>query len=733
MVDRPTFHESWYRVAEARPRLRASVQTYRQHFRGQPWYVIRDPASNRFFRLSEPAYHFVAMLDGRRTVAEAWDACNEAMGDASPTQGEVIQTLSQLHNSNLLQADLPTDVAGLFDRYRKRVNREVRSYASNLLFLRIPLFDPNRILNRWVGVTGWVFGPVGVMLWLALLAVAGLSLVGRGEELVSSGAALLAQENLLRWENLLVLYLCMAGIKAAHEFGHGFACKHFGRQDGSGGDVHTMGIMLLVFMPVPYVDASSSWAFRSKWKRAFVGAAGMYVELAIAAVAAIVWAYTGPGVVHAVAYNVVLIASLTTLLFNGNPLLRFDGYYILSDLLELPNLNQRGKQHLYYLVKRFLYAARRPTNPAHTPGEGVLLPTYGIASFVYRVLICVGILLFVASKAFILGAILALAAVVTWVVVPLGKWAQYLVTSPELARTRGRAVGVTAGTLGAAVLALSAIPVEEHRRTQGTVDPVDAVGVFMQQSGFLRELLPTGSAVQPGGAPLVVARNRTLLIERSELETELRIAEVELAIERTRDRAIALALQQEVESLRDQLAEMERRIDRLRIAPAIGGVWIAPDLENMAGAFVERGRKLGTVASLDDLVITAVADQRLGPRIKRAVRPGDRVELRVAGRPDLELTGTVAEISEAASEELPSRALGTRAGGDIPVRPDDREGMTAAEPLVRVKIEPAGGAAARVRLHAGQRVAVRFTLPPKPLVAQWWRTARQVFQQRFQI
>jgi putative peptide zinc metalloprotease protein len=200
-------------------------------------------------------------------------------------------------------------------------------------------------------------------------------------------------------DNLPLLYLAFILVKVFHEFGHAFACKKFGREEGTGGEVHAMGIMFLVFMPLPYIDASSAWAFRRKWHRAVVGAAGVLVELAIAAVAAIVWARTAEGTAfHAIAYNVMFIASISTVIFNGNPLLRFDGYYVLSDLVEIPNLSQRALGYLYYLVRRYVWRVRKVQSPAHTRGEGVWFVVYGVASTAFRVFISIRIVLFLGDR-----------------------------------------------------------------------------------------------------------------------------------------------------------------------------------------------------------------------------------------------------------------------------------------------------------------------------------------------
>ena len=164
-VDRPTFHESWYRVAQLRPKLTWSVRVYRQHFRGQMWHVLEDPSNNQFSRLSDEAYRFVAMLDGQRTVAEVWQICNEQLGDSAPTQVEVIQLLGQLYCTNLLHAELPPDTESLFNRYRQRMTRQVQGQLMNLLFVRIPLLDPDHFLGRWVVLVGRAFSWPGFIAW----------------------------------------------------------------------------------------------------------------------------------------------------------------------------------------------------------------------------------------------------------------------------------------------------------------------------------------------------------------------------------------------------------------------------------------------------------------------------------------------------------------------------------------------------------------------------------------
>jgi putative peptide zinc metalloprotease protein len=154
-----------------------------------------------------------------------------------------------------------------------------------------------------------------------------------------------------------------------------------------GGEVHEIGLMLLVFSPVPYVDASSAWGFRDKRKRMVVGGVGIAVELFLGALALFVWLMVEPGMVRAVAYNVMLISGVSTLLFNGNPLLRFDGYYVLADAIEVPNLGARSNTYLGYLFQRYVLGIRTAESSAHSNGERAWMVVYGITSFFYRIFI----------------------------------------------------------------------------------------------------------------------------------------------------------------------------------------------------------------------------------------------------------------------------------------------------------------------------------------------------------
>jgi len=702
------------------------VQSYRQRYRGRTWHVLRDSANNKFFRLDEASYHFVGLLDGRRPVADAWEICCEQLGDSAPTQGEAIQLLGQLYQSNLLDADLPADAAGMFERFRKRQRREIGGYFMNLLFSRIPLIDPDHFLDSWVKVFSWCFGPIGLVLWSILVASGLWALTGRVEDLWNQKSGILEPSN-LPW-----LYVCMILIKAFHEFGHGFACKHFGRQSHSGGEVHTMGIMFIVFMPLPYVDATSAWSLRNKWHRAFIGAAGMYVEVAIGAAAAIVWSNSVPGTLtYALAYNLIFIAGVTTILFNANPLIKFDGYYILSDLLETPNLAQRSKDYLFYLVKKYAYGVRNPRDPSHSTGEWFWLVVYAVAASIYRVFISVSIILFVVDTLKYMGILLAMSGVIGWGIVPLFKWAHYLLTSPELHRVRGRAQWVTVLFFAVLIGTLGYIPAPYHVRGEGVVEPGRIEMVFAGADGFIEHVLPSATHVKAGGPELVTETNHELQIKHRRLLADRGLYEAYYRQARSDEPAQAQIVQGQIQAVNEQLARVRQKLAALRVKPAFDGVWVSEKADKLAGTYAKQGEPIGVLADTHRLLIRVTTDQYVGPQVMRDSGKGSTVAMRVRGRPEVLFQGRVVKVLKAARRELPSAALGYAGGGSIAIDTEDREGTRAQEPFFEVQIEPITEGHAPVPLYAGQRVVARFALPDTPLLKQWWLAIRQVIQQRF--
>ena len=722
-TDHPTFSESWYRVSELTLRLLDSVSVSRQHFRGIRWYVLQAPASNRYFRLNDAAYHFVAMLDGRRTVSQVWRICMEKFGDAAPTQGEVIQLLCQLHGSNLLQGNLAPDAEALFQRHQKHVWREVRGAIGNFLFVRIPLWDPDRFLNRWVGFVGKAFSVHGAVLWIGLAALGLWSVGGHVGDLAANAWGVLSPQN------LPLLYLALVLVKLIYEMGHAFACKFFGQKTASGGEVHQMGVTFLVFTPLPFVDASSAWALRNKWHRILVGASGMLAELAVAAVCAVLWVRTAEGTaMHAIAYNVMFIASISSLAFNGNPFLRYDAYYILLDLLEIPNLESRSKLYLRYLVKRYIWGLDNSFNPSHTRGERGWLVFYAVASTACRLVILIAIAFYLLDMFFSVGILLAAILLIRWVLLPLGDFIRYLATSRELVRHRARAVFTSALVLCFFLVTFGLIRMPDRCRVEGVVEPRDYAVIHMKTAGFVQQFLDTGQPIGPDGPVLIHAVSPELEAKRDQMLAEYRGLRVERQSAQTKDAVAKQIMDEKIAALSEQIERTRLRLEDLALRSPITGIWVAFDDDRMSAMYLQQGQRLGVVADLNDLRIRAIASQKVASRLIEDARPG--VDIRIKGRSDIELTGEIETIIPAGQQQLPSAALGYSAGGTMRIDLEDPSGRRTAEPFFEVLVVPA--IPDTVTLRPGQTMALRFETSPKPLLVQGWRSLLQVFQRRLE-
>jgi len=243
------YSPSWYRVAALRPRLRGHVRIHRHHYRGELWYVLEDRVSRRMHRFNPAAHFVIGLMDGRRSVQELWDAAMQRFGDDAPTQDELIRLLGQLHAADLLQSEMAPDVAELLRRARLARRRSWMQKYLSPLSLRIPLADPDRFLERWLPYYRWMFSWTGALLWCAVLGAALAVAVGHWGELTNGFS-----DRVLAPKNLVLLVFVFPVVKLLHELGHACATKAWG------GEVHEMGIMFLVFMPVPYVDASAATA-----------------------------------------------------------------------------------------------------------------------------------------------------------------------------------------------------------------------------------------------------------------------------------------------------------------------------------------------------------------------------------------------------------------------------------------------------------------------------------------
>ncbi|KQP22685.1 hypothetical protein [Pseudorhodoferax sp. Leaf267] len=711
MSQRPTLSDDWYRVAGLRPALRAHARTHRHVYRGQVWYLLRDPVSNRTHRFARPAHRFIAAMDGRRTVQQLWERVNSQLGDAAPTQGEVVGLLGQLHAADLLQSDVQPDTVEIFERGEKHTRSKRRRAWTNPLAIRIPLWDPDAWLDRIAPLIRVVWGPWGALAWLALVLPALLLVAPNWSDLSNNFS-----DRVLGTDNLLLLWLVFPVIKVLHELGHAFAVKR------GGGEVHDMGVLLLVLIPVPYVEASASIVFTSRVERALVGAAGMLVELALAAAAFYLWLVVEPGLVRALLFNVMVVASVSTLIFNGNPLLRYDAYYILIDLIGMPNLAQRSTRWWGWLLRRHAFGMQDAEAPRATRSEQAWFLFYGLASSLYRVLVAVGIALFVAGQFFFIGVVLAVWSLVSMVLLPLGKSFAYL-ASPALAGHRRRAWGVTAAALAGVAALLFVLPAPSRSMAEGVVWLPDEARVRAAKDGLVaRVVAPAGGPVRAGDL-LVEMRDPTLAAQLA--QSRARVDELRAGWEaRWREPAAAGALREQLEHERGALRLLEQRHAELQVRAQVDGRFVLANAADWPERWVRTGELFGYVLGSTPPIARVVVPQEAVDQVRRAT---EAVQVRLAHRPaDVGASRILREVPQAEAY-LPSAALAIEGGGRLATDPRDPHGSRTLERTFQFDV-----ALPQAAPWFGERVYVRFSHPMEPMGWQWLRAGRRLLLSHFQ-
>lgn len=695
-----------------------TVRIHKQVYREREWYVLQDSCSEKYFRVTEVAYRFLARLSPDKTVEQHWADFVIAHPDEAPSQDEVIGLLAQLHQSNLLLYRSAGNSRFLFERFRTQRRRERLTHLLAFLYFRIPLWNPNYFLKKEIAWLERLFSPVAIAIWCIAVLMGGKTVVENWSNLTGQVQGILSVDNLF-W-----LYVAMFGLKMCHEMGHAIVCRMHG------GNVHNMGVMFIALAPLPYIDASASWSMRDRWHRAQVGASGMYVELFIAALAALVWSQTAPGFINSLAFNIMIIGSISSLVFNGNPLLKFDAYYILSDAVDLPNLYQKAMQQWFWAGKKWVLNAQDAEEPATNRHERRWYYGYGALSFMYRVFVMGAILLYMADMSLILGVFMLMALTWMWFLSPVSKLITYLTRSPELRSHRARAVSSALGVIGLVWVLVAWVPMPNSITLPAVVQSQQRSAIFADSGGVLTELhVRSGQTVQAGETLMV--------LEHPEMELEYQLTgqqliEVRWLIRLATERSMAdlPALRDQENFLLGRLDELESRLNRLIVVAPSDGVWVSSIEPDRLGSLVPRNQRLGTMLTEGQKQLVAVV-------------PQDRVSGLLNGH--LAATGRVLLVSSAHEaftvsdlnlipyqrHELPSAAMGIPGGGHIHANTDAEGRMLAFEPFFEVftDLPPEVGG----QIPEGVLGWLRISQPSKPLLEQGVRALQQLMQSRYTL
>jgi putative peptide zinc metalloprotease protein len=657
----------------------------------QPFWVLKDPVSLRYARLNEAEFFIWERLDGAVSLEDIRRDFGQRFAPQQLAYPQLNAFLGDLHRKNLVLADAADQGTELQRRDRQTRRREWLQMLGSVLAVRFRGIDPEPLL-RWLEplarplLSRWALAASAVLILVAVAIV--------GTEFAVLQARLPSFRAFFSAANVVALAVVLAAIKLVHELGHALVCKRLG------GQCHELGFMLLVFVPCLYVDVSDAWMLPNKWHRAAVSAAGVWIEVVLAAVCTLLWWFSEPGWLNALCLNAMFVCSISTLVFNGNPLLRYDGYYIAADLLEVPNLWQESRAYLASVLRRWCLGWERDDDAVWLGSRRALLATYGIASQVYRATVLVGIVLFLFAVLrpyrLQLLAQLVLGLVLVGAVVAPATAAWRAVRSPISRRevSRGR-LGWSGVILATLFVGLCWLPVPTRVSAPLVLEPQGAQRVYVSVAGQLDKVwVEPGTAVATGQA-LAQLVNLDLAHDVARLEGELRQQHTVLAgLEARRSLDPAAGMQLPV--ARKALEDIRQRLEKTRgeqqklalVAPTDGAVIppprLAPDArlagrlptwtgtpldERNRGCVLETGVLFCLIGDPQRLEAVLYVDQSDLELVQR----DQRVRLRVETLPGWLLTGMVTEISQrdakVAPRELTPQDLPLEVGPDGIARP----------------------------------------------------------------
>jgi putative peptide zinc metalloprotease protein len=675
--------------------LRRDLRSALHENRGDRYFLVEDPAREAFFRLGLSEWHFATKLDGETSMADAFSAVQEELGDGVLTKEKAQSVCQWLMRSGLLrsgQAAPPVAAAP-----------EVRGpgLLMSAFFFRIPLCHPDRFLDKAVPWCGWLFSWPVLLCWTLLVAMGLASVLNHWSRFQSSAAAYFSPNT---WLYLAVVWVVL---KIVHEFFHAIACKHFGGRVGSS------GIAFILFAPVAYVDVTSAWTFRSKWHRIWTSAAGMYVEFAFAAVAAIVWSSTTSPFVENVCHSVIMAASVTTLLFNGNPLMRFDGYYIITDLLEIQNLYGIAREHVRSKMRQWFFGLPATGEPL-IGWSGWVTRAYGWCSACWRIIVCVSMMLGAATLFHGAGICLAIAAGCAWFGKPFFNLVRYLMSPPETQQPSVSRFLTLTGAITVGTLILVILPYPGGVSAPAIVDFEPLNYVRSEAAGFVEDVrVATGDIVESGQVMMTI-RNDELQTGLIQVGAELDQAQLRARIlHRENDMALYQAEQERIAALTEKRNNLQRQVQGLQVRAPSAGQVLSRRLYGMEGQYVEVGATLAVVGSTDAKAVLASVPEEYVEAFEANVGGKPHVWVRGYGRTVQE--ARLVRVEPTASDVLRHVALGGNAGGPIPVR-----AMSSGDQDARVQsqfrmIAPRFHAVVELgkeesdAIEAGQLAEVRFT------------------------
>ncbi|HSE37396.1 MAG TPA: efflux RND transporter periplasmic adaptor subunit [Blastocatellia bacterium] len=730
-------------------RIRSDLIIIRQVQRGDVTYVVKDPVALQYYRFGPLEHTVIKYLDGSHDHDQIAEALATETG-VRLTGSMIAEFVESLNNKALIERSVGEKSLVLLERLRKERKLKADTDSRDILYMRFPFFDPDQFYDRLIRHIGFFWSRPFVICCFVLFSMAAIIIISNWG-VISAGLNQLYAFQDKGASDIVMFIAVLFIIIVFHENGHGLTCKRYG------GEVHELGFMFIYFMPAFYANVTDAWTFNSKAAKLWVTFAGAFVELIICSIASFVWYFSTPGYfMHDLAFTFMLVAGLSSIIVNMNPLIKLDGYFALVDYLEIPNLSDESSKYIGALARKYIFRAPAVI-PDYPPRRKRILFTYGALAFCYRILILVVVMLFFNRH---INELFPEAGVFIFPLVAYRllrkklksawKGIRFLLIDKREVLMKPKSLAITGATLAVAGGLFAFFPLSYSHRTTFVIEPADRIRVRAGTEGFIGSVVVNEGDAVKRGALLAVLHDPDLEQKHDSQRSEIALLNRRILQDQAQGAtAESLKGRRRREQIGNELVETESRLEQLRITAPADGVVVTRNVSDRVGQRLKQGEEFCELASLGVRRARVIVDDW----DLKDIQIGARADLRLNSAPALDLSGRVAALAPASelhqrlsqvaeSERVNEQAMAavkstpTNSGAATRLSAQEQAGAKAAAatspfetPLTRfeVFIEVEG---ATIEVKPGMSGDVKIYGNKRPLAVTVWRGLRDWFRSK---
>jgi len=710
------FSPLWYKVSNLKISLDKQVVIQKQYSGKKKYYIICNTITNKHYRFHTNTYPFVGLLKGECTINEIWEHLNSAQNETDPTQGEIIQLLTRLAACDLIQVSGKNSFFEFHKRRKEEKEKTFKSKMLNPLSIRMHVANPDKFIEKTYPYIRWLFSLSMLFCALIFIVLGIMNIIIYQDDFYQD-----LQNNILDMSNLIILIPCYIIIKFFHELGHAYMIKKFH------GRVTDFGFVFMAFIPFAYVDASASIMFKEKYKRLSVISIGMLIELFLASISFLIWINIDDSTLKVICLNITVIGIFSVFFFNGNPLLKYDGYYLLSELCNIPNLKTKYKEYLSYYFRKYIYGEHNiEVDSSYSILKKFFILIYGTLSFIYQFIIFFTILIYITNKYLFFGLLVSIWVMLTQLFTPLYSYFKNTIKQSQFTSNTKRVIGSWMLIFSTLYVVLFLIKMPYFIYAEGVVKIPDNLIVKAQTDGFVQAIHKSSGHQVSTTEPIASLDNPSLLYEKIYFTNKLKEAELEYSANLNNDYTKSMNFREESHKLKSKLLHINCKINKLSIKSKSDGNLILVQQNELMGKYLKKGDIIGYVNNGQPPIIQVII-----PQSKIDIINDDITTIKIKYNlyAQTEYTGKLLSAKPILSKKLPSASLAKSGGGSIKTK-DNGHALEAIQNIIALEVMLPEF---KQEVLLGKKVYIKLYQTPKSIGHQIFLKLRKLLQSEIHV